>query len=251
MTNEESKMNFKKLSALLIILTLFATLVTACASATTVPPTPTPLIFVTSTPLFNPNNTAVPVGNTTSAVGDFTAIPALTSTTSPSSSSTNVCADPQATALIDSLKKAMTSADGSLLASLVSPTNGMDVAFFHNGNVINYDQTHAKFLFETTYQANWGNEPGSGAEKDGSFHDVVVPELVKIFNQPYTLTCNELKYGGASYSVTFPYKKDFYSIYYPGTDANGNMDWHTWVAGIEYVNGKPYLYALRQYFWEP
>jgi hypothetical protein len=242
-------MNMKKLSTLLIALLVFAAFVTACASATPVPPTPTPLIFVTSTPLFNPNNTAVPLGSTLPA-SDFTAIPALTSTTAPSSA-TNICTDPQATALIDSLKKAVTTADGQLLASLVSPTSGMDVAFFHNGNVINYDQTHAKFLFETTYQANWGNEPGSGAEKDGSFHDVVVPELVKIFNQPYTLTCNELKYGGASYSVTFPYKKDFYSIYYPGTDANGKMDWRTWVAGIEYANGKPYLYALRQYFWEP
>jgi hypothetical protein len=29
------------------------------------------------------------------------------------------------------------------------------------------------------------------------------------------------------------------------------MDWQTWVAGIEYVNGKPYLYALMQFFWEP
>lgn len=250
MTKEESKMNPKKLSTLLIVITLLAILVTACASATPVLPTPTPLIFVTSTALFNPNNTAVPLVSPTPAVSDFTAIPGLTSTTAPSSS-TNVCADPQATALIDSLKKAVTTADGQLLASLVSPTDGMDVAFFHNGNVINYDQSHAKFLFETTYQANWGNEPGSGAEKDGSFHEVVVPELVKIFNQPYSLHCNELKYGGASYPVTFPYKKDYYSIYYPGTDASGNMDWRTWVAGIEYVNGKPYLYALRQYFWEP
>jgi hypothetical protein len=243
-------MNTYKLSALLIALTLPAALVTACASATPVPPTPTQLLFVTSTPLFNPNDTAVPLASPIPGTSDFTAIPALTSTPGPSSA-TNMCADPQATALIDSLKKAVTTADGQLLASLISPTNGMDVAFFHNGNVINYDQNHAKFLFETTYQANWGNEPGSGAEKDGSFHDVVVPELVKVFNQPYTLHCNELKYGGASYPVTFPYQKDFYSIYYPGTDANGNMDWRTWVAGIEYVNGKPYLYALRQYFWEP
>jgi len=243
-------MNTQKLSSLLIVLTLFAVILSACASATPAPSTPTPLIFVTSTALFNPNNTAVPFVSPTPAVSDFTAIPGLTSTTAPSSA-TNICTDPQATALIDSLKKAVTSADGQLLASLVSPTDGMDVAFFHNGNVINYDQAHAKFLFETTYQANWGNEPGSGAEKDGSFHDVVIPELVKIFNQPYTLHCNELKYGGASYPVTFPYKKDFYSIYYPGTDANGNMDWRTWVAGIEYANGKPYLYALRQYFWEP
>lgn len=244
-------MNTKKLSIFLTALTLFAVVLIACASSTPAPLTPTPLIFVTSTPAVLPNDTAMPIVTSSPAVSDFTAIPALTSTTGPSSSSTNICTDPQATALIDSLKKAMTTADGQLLASLVSPTSGMDVAFFHNGNVINYDQTHAKFLFETTFQANWGNEPGSGAEKDGSFHDVVVPELVKIFNQPYTLKCNELQHGGASYDVSFPYKKEFYSIYYPGTDANGNMDWHTWVAGIEYVNGKPYLYALRQYFWEP
>ncbi len=29
------------------------------------------------------------------------------------------------------------------------------------------------------------------------------------------------------------------------------MDWHTWVMGIEYVSGKPYVYALIQFFWEP
>jgi len=127
----------------------------------------------------------------------------------------------------------------------------MDVAFFHNGNVVNYDLEHAKFLFETTFEANWGIHPASGEEKIGSFHDVVVPELVKSFGQSYTLHCNELKHGGASYPVTFPYDKGYYSIYFPGTEANGNMDWHTWVTGIEYVNGKPYLYALTQFFWEP
>jgi len=127
----------------------------------------------------------------------------------------------------------------------------MDVAYFHNGNVIHYDQNQAKFLFETTYQADWGAEPGSGAEKTGSFHDVVVPALSKIFSQPYSLHCNELKYGGASYPVKFPYDKGYYSIYFPGTQANGNMDWQTWVVGIESVGGKPYIYALMQFFWEP
>jgi hypothetical protein len=249
MKNEERNMNTKKLSILLTGCAILTTLVTACASSAAQAPTPTPLVFPTATLATVPTETASPLLSPTASTSDFTPIPALTSTAAPSS--TNLCADPQATALIDSLKKAVTTADGQLLGSLVSPTNGMDVAFFHNGNVINYDQTHAKFLFETTYQANWGNEPGSGAEKDGSFHDVVVPELVKIFNESYTLHCNELKYGGASYPVTFPYKKDFYSIYFPGTAANGNMDWRTWVAGIEYVNGKPYLYALRQFFWEP
>ena len=251
-------MHIKILYTRVIAIAVLTIILTACGSAPAAPATPTPLIFATETlpvivtdttsPLTIVPPTAVTPG-TTPVTGDSTAVPGVTPTVP--APAANFCQDPQVTALIDSLKKAVTTADGPLLASLVSPASGMDVAFFHNGNVINYDQEHAKFLFETTFEANWGAHPASGEEKVGSFHDVVAPELVKIFNEPYTLHCNELKYGGASYPVTFPYKKDFYSIYFPGTEANGNMDWNTWVAGIEYVNGKPYLYALTQFFWEP
>jgi hypothetical protein len=220
----------------------------ACASPTETPPTPTQPVFVI--PTFFPTDTFIPLSPPAAATTDgFTPIPALTSTSQPNT--TNACADPQVTALIDSLKTAVLNSDGELLASLVSPASGMDVRFFRYGTVVNYDQAHAKFLFETTFEVDWGAEPGSGAAKVGSFHDVVAPELVKSFNQPYTLHCNELKHGGASYDVMWPYDKDFYSVYFPGTDANGNLDWHTWAVGIEYVAGKPYIYALTQYFWEP
>jgi len=127
----------------------------------------------------------------------------------------------------------------------------MDVAYFRDGTVITYRPEHAKFLFETTFEVDWGTEPGSGAMKNGSFHDVVVPELAEVFNQPYTLHCNELEHGGATYELQWPYEGEFYSIYFPGTEANGKMDWHTWAMGIEYVSGKPYVYALTQFFWEP
>lgn len=247
-------MNTKIFRTSLPAFVLFAILVTACASPTATPANPTSPVMNIQTLAAAATQTAASVSVTTPAVQtatpavvDSTALPAQTS----APVSANFCADPQVTALIDSLKKAVTTNDGALLASLVSPANGMDVAFYHNGNVINYNQGQAKFLFETTYEADWGAQPASGEEKVGSFHDVVIPELVKSFNQAYTLHCNELKYGGASYPVTFPYKKDYYSIYYPGTDANGNMDWHTWVVGIEYVSGKPYIYALTQFFWEP
>jgi hypothetical protein len=167
------------------------------------------------------------------------------------SGTSGICADPQATALIDTFKSAVLHADGVLLSSLVSPTRGMDVAFLRDGTVITYDQQHAKFLFETTFEVDWGIMPGSGLAKKGSFHDVVVPELVKALNQPYTLTCNELKHGGASYKLEWPYQGDYYSVYFPGTEANANMDWHTWAIGVEKVNNKPYIYALMQFFWEP
>ena len=236
-------MTIKILSTLLIG---FTVLTTACASPTETPPTPTLPALATSTVISAESPSPLTPSPTT---GAFTPIPTLSLTPPPVSS--DLCTDPQATALIDSLKTAVTTSNGELLASLVSPTNGMDVRYLHYGTVVNYDQEHAKFLFETTFEVDWGAEPGSGAQKTGSFHDVIVPELMKIFNQPYTLHCNELKHGGASYPVVFPYDKGFYSIYFPGTEANGNLDWRTWVAGIEHVDGKPFLYALMQFFWEP
>jgi hypothetical protein len=58
--------------------------------------------------------------------------------------------------------------------------------------------------------------------------------------------------GGASYAATWPYTGiNYYSVYFPGTDANSKMDWRTWLVGVDYVGGKPYLYALMQFEWEP
>lgn len=238
-------MNKKTLPMLLIGFAVLTAVFTACASPATTTPPPS---GATATSPFIPTATLFPL---TLTPGVITPMATLPGSQTPVPSTSNICTDPKVLALIDSLKSAVLTSDGLLLSSLVSPTRDMDVAFFRDGTVITYDQEHAKFLFETTFEVNWGPEPGSGADKTGSFHDVVVPELAEVFNQPYTLHCNELKHGGASYDVSWPYQGNFYSIYFPGTEANGLLDWHTWVAGIEHVNGKPYIYALMQFFWEP
>lgn len=222
------------------------TLLIGCGSPA-VQATPTQAQLPTPT-LFIPPQTVLPLTPGQTPVG---VTPAPGQTLPAVTNPATICNDPQVTALIDSFKTAVLNSDGALLSSLVSPTRSMDVALFRDGTVITYDQEHAKFLFETTFEVDWGAEPGSGAAKKGSFHDVVVPDLLKVFNQPYTLHCNELKHGGASYELTWPYQGEFYSVHFPGTQANGNMDWRTWVLGIEYVNGKPYIYALMQFFWEP
>ena len=235
-------MNTKVLLTFLLALTLLA----ACASpATQPPPTPTFIALPTSTLLIGTPPTAA------LTPGASTPLPGVTVTGVAPTNPSTICGDPQVTTLIDSFKTAILTSDGQLLSSLVSPSRGMDVAYFRDGTVITYQPEHAKFLFETTFEVDWGAEPGSGAMKRGSFHDVVLPELVRILNQPYTLHCNELKLGGATYEPVWEYQNEYYSIHFPGTPENGNMDWHTWVMGIEYVSGKPYVYALIQYFWEP
>ena len=235
-------MNHKMLSAFLSGMILLTAVLTACAAPSTqAAATPTFLALPTST-LF--------VGTPPTAAQTPAVTPLPGTTVAPPNPAT-ICGDPQVTAMIEIFKKAILTADGPLLSTLVSPARGMDVAYFRDGTVITYKPEHAKFLFETTFEVDWGTEPGSGAMKRGSFHDVVVPELAKTFNQPYTLHCNELKHGGATYEMEWPYQSEFYSIHFPGTQANGNLDWQTWVMGIEYVSGKPYVYAVIQYFWEP
>jgi hypothetical protein len=222
------------------LLVLGMILLTACTPAETLQPLTTPAF---ATPTFITGGTPFPTAN------PFT--PGTTLPITPLPGTGNICTDPQVPALIDTLKTAVLNSDGLLLASLVSPASGMDVRYFRDGTVVNYRTEQAKFLFETTFEVDWGTAPGSGEMKRGAFHDVVVPDLVRLFNQPYTLHCNELKYGGVTYEPAFPYDKGFYSIHFPGTQPNSSLDWHTWVAGIEFVDGRPYIYALMQLFWEP
>lgn len=214
----------------------------AVPSFTPLPPatlTSLPLITATQTFISTESPTPLPVGNT----------PISTSTPAPTNPA--FCTDPQVLAVIESFKSSMLNEDGPLLSLLVNPITGMDARFFRTGNVLTYSQERAKFLFISTYQADWGARPAGGEKVIGAFHEVVVPELQKFLQQAYTLHCNELRYGGATYQPTWAYNGNFYALHFPGTEEFGFLDWQTWVIGIDYVNGKPYIYALTQFFWEP
>src|SRR5206468_2512262 len=114
---EETVMNNKLIATLLIGLFLL----TGCNFSVSTLPTPTPLAptalnFITT-------ETPSPVPQVTDATA-FTptviSTSAFTSTAMPVPQvATNICTDPQATALIDSLKKSVLNADGALLSSLV------------------------------------------------------------------------------------------------------------------------------------
>jgi hypothetical protein len=138
------------------------------------------------------------------------------------------------------------------LASLVSPEHGMDARLYRDGRVVNYDRQHASALFESSFAVNWGNAPGSGLPSTGSFRELLVPDLLDVLNSDYELTCNLVRVGGATYTAVWPYPEiDFYSLHFPGSPAYDELDWHTWILGIHYLEGVPYLYAIMQFKWEP
>ena len=247
---------------LLIGLILFSTSGCAFTRYSTSNPTPASAALPTNVPTIAPGS-----GLLTLAPTPIPVTPNLPATTMPTPlpvtanpqfvvtqqiAPANFCADSRATILITDFKTALQTSDGKSLASLVSPASGMDVRYYRNGRVVNYDSTHAQFLFDSTFQVDWGTAPGSGLSTKGSFHEIILPSLLDLFNKNYTLTCNQIQVGGTTYQASWPYKGiNFYSLYFPGTAANGNMDWHTWVIGMEYVGSRPYLYAIMQFKWEP
>ena len=101
---------------------------------------------------------------------------------------------------------------------------------------------------------NWGPTFGNSESVVGTFEEIILPILQDTFKNEI-LTCNEVKLGGATYEVEWPEEYtnlNFYSIHSPGVDpAYDGLDWHTWLASIEYVDGQPYLFSLTNYQWEP
>lgn len=233
-------MNLKIFFSTLVILTL-----SSCSVPVDVPPSPTALPTATPQPTLIAASTFTPIPALTQPFTATAALPVSTVATA-------FCDDPRGRELINSFGKAIASKDGALLASLVSPASGMDVRFYREGNVVNYDVEHAKFVFETTFQADWGLSFGSGESTLGSFQEIILPSLQSVFTSNAVIVCNQIKVGGATYQPVWTYQNlNYYSVHFPGTDEYGGLDWQTWLVGMDNVEGKPYLAALVHFVWEP
>jgi hypothetical protein len=225
---------------------LFSTLLmlAACSLPGNQPALPAPLTTDTPQVASIPALTFTPIST-------LTQFPAPTQTTAPTLPPA-FCNDSRGLDLIKSFTSAISSKDGALLSSLVSPTRGLDVHFFRDGKAVNYDTEHAKFVFETTFQADWGLSFGSGEPLVGSFQEIVLPSLQVVFTPSAEIVCNRLKVGGATYVPEWPYPYlDYYSVHFAGTDSYGGLDWQTWAVGMDNVSGNFYLASLVHYVWEP
>jgi hypothetical protein len=164
------------------------------------------------------------------------------------------CADPKVTTLLDQFKTAIVSLNGDAYSSLVSPAHGLDLRYWRYGTVANYNRAEARFVFTSTFDINWGPAPGSGEDSVGTFSEVPLPKLLEVLNAPPERHCNNTL-DLATFSLQ-PWPAEytnvnFYTLYKPGSEIYGGMDWRSWLVGVEYVNGQPYLFALIHFQWEP
>jgi hypothetical protein len=163
------------------------------------------------------------------------------------------CTDPVPLALFPAMGMAINTSNGSALAALVSPVHGLAVGYIHGGTPRVYAPPELASIFTSTESVNWGLGPGSGLPVMGTFNDLVWPDLVNVLGGAYTPYCNTIQLGGASYTVQWPVEWkniNFYSLYKPGPTGN-ELSWMTWLAGVDYVDGLPYIFSLSRYNWEP
>ena len=164
------------------------------------------------------------------------------------------CADSQIQSLLSDFQVALENEDGELFASLVSPKHGLDLRYYRYGTLANYTPEEAAWAFKSSYVVDWGNEPGSGFEKKGTFNEVPLPMLIEVFSADHTNHCNDVGSASAFAIEPWPFEYsniNFYNIFYPGTEQYGGLDWRSWLVGVEYIDGKPTLFSMILFQWEP
>jgi hypothetical protein len=170
----------------------------------------------------------------------------------PAPPANDFCSDPRISALIEQLKGSMNQSNGDMFATLVSPTNGVNVRLWaYNAGVI-FNTANAATVFTSTDSYNWGGGP-SGIPDVGSFKDIIQPKLLEVLNAPNMETyCDNLT-KVFPLSNPWPYPNiHYYNLYKPATGTPGNeFDFRTWLIGFEYVNNQPYLYGMVSIVWEP
>ena len=159
--------------------------------------------------------------------------------------SATFCADARVKTLLTDLGTALKTADGAALAALVSPKHGLDIRLVANNTPVNYRKEDAISIFSSNAVQNWGPAAGSDAVKvSGTFMDIMQPKLLEVYNASYDLACKDTsKIGPTNQTWPSAYSTiNFYSLYKPAS--SDAKDWRDFLVGIEYVDGKPYLFSL-------
>lgn len=162
------------------------------------------------------------------------------------------CADPDVIELLDKLQEAITNEDGDLLGELVHPDRGLRLRLNWWNEEIIVTGEDVQALFRAQKEYNWGIEDGSGEEIRGSFSAIVMPRLERDLLGATTWSCDEGLFGNTAGATVLPDGYEavrFYSAH-RAPPAEQEMDWGTWLIGVERWQGRYYISYLVHYRWE-
>ncbi|MFQ5420924.1 MAG: hypothetical protein ACE5EY_11260, partial [Anaerolineae bacterium] len=79
------------------------------------------------------------------------------------------------------------------------------------------------------------------------------PDLQKDLLPATEIACDEILHGGTAGSVRLPdgyQQTHYFSLYRPASATDNELDWGTWVVGIEQWQGTYYISYLVHFQWE-
>ncbi|NMC11639.1 MAG: SH3 domain-containing protein [Chloroflexi bacterium] len=171
-------------------------------------------------------------------------------------SSMEFCSDQRVTQLVDKFMNAIRVRNGKEFAQLISPRRGLIIRHEWWNPEVNFREPEMlENIFNDSTTNNWGIENGSGQSINGSFKDVILPKIDDVQEGSIRL-CNSLEQGlasgGSAGFIRWPneYANFNYITIYRAAPEGDELNWRTWVIGIEYVHGSPYIAILVQYHWE-
>ena len=160
------------------------------------------------------------------------------------------CSDTAVLQLLDRLKTAVVNQDDALFAQLIHPERGLRARFLWHQTEHRLD--NIGFLSDPT-SYDWGVETGSGFAIIGTPAQILLPHLQADFLGATESACNEILNGGSAGLIVLPDSHasiNFYSFYRPGTEEYANLNWGSWVVGVEQWQGQYYISTLVHYQWE-
>jgi hypothetical protein len=150
------------------------------------------------------------------------------------------CNDPELTALIRTVMRAVASSDGAALQEIVSPVQGLLVRKSPTAPSVRIPANEAAGVFTSAASKSWGSQVGP-------FKSVILPSLREdIAGKGAKEVCGKLLMGSGS-GLDWPAELAGFTLVSFHRPEQAAQPWHTTVAGLEYVDGKPYLAALVQY----
>ena len=162
------------------------------------------------------------------------------------------CADPEVAKLLETFQEAIEEEDGRLLRQLVHRDRGLRVRLNWWNEEILVAGEDIQTIFRAQKKYDWGTEDGSGEEIRGSFSEVAMPRLERDLLGATSWGCDQGIFGGTAGSTTLPegYEAVRYYSAHRAAPAEQELDWGTWIIGIERWEGEYYLSYLVHYRWE-
>lgn len=162
----------------------------------------------------------------------------------------NFCRDGRVLELLEGLEGAVADGDGQALEEIISPNRGLVVRLDPWNPEVLIDQDEAARVFTDPTARDWGTRFAGETLIRGTFAELVAASLIQTLAEGDAPRCNELALGPQGTERSWPIEYaniNFYSFLL-GPDVTGNPnDWRTWVVGVEYVDGRPYLALLMQF----